>query len=74
MPVSEQKKPTLTVPWPHTLKVGFFCSLTECLVAFPTSHRRHHYMTRMLIASKECDSFTYRAQRQAPSTPSYLYI
>lgn len=38
----------------------------ECFVAFPTSHRRHHYMTRMLIASKECDSFTYRAQRQAP--------
>lgn len=37
-----------------------------CLVAFSTSHRRHLDTTRMLIASKECDSFTYRAQRQAP--------
>lgn len=38
------------------------------LVALPTSHRRHHYTTGMLIASKECDSFTYlyRARRQAP--------
>lgn len=36
------------------------------LVALPTSHRRHLDLTRMLIASKECDSFTYIAQRQAP--------
>lgn len=33
----------------------------DCTVPrVPTSHRRHHYTTGMLIASKECDSFTYR--------------
>lgn len=44
------------------------------LVALPTSHRRHLDLTRMLIASMECDSFTYRAQRQAPRISLLPYI
>jgi hypothetical protein len=49
----------------HSARVARICC---AWLRFPTSHRRHLDTTGVLIASKECDSFTYTVQSSAPSS------